>query len=306
MINKISNWKKREGSIKESVWLSEGIRIFRELLEIEPNNKEYKANLAMLLTRSGTDEKLKYINLLKAKDLFEEVLELFPDNAEAIYRLGHISYENHEYETCIDYFTKAIGHSLSDIRLFRAYTTISKANFHVGEDEKSKIYLQKAIEMDKGKNFTSEINEVKTLITQDGHYRKIVRYSDGITQFLSTEDAENLWTDADSDKEAILDLSHLRPSFTGPEDVVRIERKEAEILSYLIDRKNRYVGKEELLTLWEEGEAPELDTIKTYISKIRNKLGNCLPEEMKQTITTKIGHGYRWTCPIPTKIIKQL
>lgn len=58
----IRNWKKREGSIKESVWLNEGIKIYRDLLDQNPNNIDYKAKLAKLLIRSGTDEKLKYVN----------------------------------------------------------------------------------------------------------------------------------------------------------------------------------------------------------------------------------------------------
>nr|WP_263327199.1 winged helix-turn-helix domain-containing protein [Neobacillus sp. Marseille-Q6967] len=306
MSDNIRKWKKREGSIKESVWLKEGIKIYRDLFYQNPSNIEYKANLAKLLTRSGTDEKLKYVNLLDAKMLFEEVVELFLDNAEALYRLGHISYETGDYETCIDYFTKAVRLPLSSIRLFRAFTTISKAYFQLGDDENSKEFLQKAIEMDEEKNFTSEINEVKSLITQDGHYTRSVRYPDGFKQSISTENAEKLWMDAGSEKEALLDLSRFHPSFIGPKDSVRLERKEAEILSYLIDRDYKFVSKEELLNVWEEGETPEPDTIKTYISKIRRKLRKCLPVENKEIITSKRGQGYRWTCSIPTKIINQI
>jgi hypothetical protein len=123
---------------------------------------------------------------------------------------------------------------LSDeIRNWKKRASISKAYFHLSDDGKSQNYLQQAIEMDKEKNFTSEINEVRSLITQDGHLRRLVRYSDGTYQFISVEEAESLGTgaDSDSDGEAILDLSHFRPSFSGPLDVVPFERKEAEILN---------------------------------------------------------------------------
>ena len=229
--DEIRNWKKREGSIKESVWLSQGIRVFRRLLAEDLSSVEYKTDLAKLLIRSGTDEKLKYVNLMTAKDLFEEVVELFPNNGEALYRLGHICYENNEFEQSIEYFTKAVKQSLSEIRLLRAYASISKAYFHLSDDGKSQNYLQQAIEMDKEKNFTSEINEVRSLITQDGHLRRFVRYSDGFNEFLSVEEAERLRINAESDGEAVLDLSHFHPSFSGPLDVVPLERKEAEILN---------------------------------------------------------------------------
>ncbi|OLO26767.1 hypothetical protein BTR23_22030 [Alkalihalophilus pseudofirmus] len=306
MIDEIRNWKKREGSIKESVWLSKGVQFFRRLVDENPKNTEYKTELARLLIRSGTDEKLKYVNLMNAKQLFEEVLELFPNNGEALYRLGHICYENDEFEKSITYFTNAVSQSLSEIRLFRAYCAISKAYYNLGEDEKSKNYLQKAIEVDKENNFTSEINEVRSLITQGGHLRRLVRYSDGINQFLPVEEAEKLRIDADSDGESVLDLSHFHPSFIGPIDGVPLERKEAEILSYLIERDYKFVSTEELLNVWEEGEQPEIGTIRANISRLRRKLRGCLPDDNTEIITSKRGIGYRWMCSIPTKIIKQL
>jgi DNA-binding response OmpR family regulator len=106
--------------------------------------------------------------------------------------------------------------------------------------------------------------------------------------------------------DAELDLSHFRPTFTGPEGKARLERKEAEILCYLIEREQRIVSKEELLNIWEEDEIPELDTIKSYISKIKRKLGTCFPEESGLMIKTKWGQGYQWCCEIHTKIIEIL
>lgn len=299
-------WRNREGSVKESAWLSEGMKIFRRLLEGDPGNLEYKTELARLLTRSGTDEKLKYVNLLNAKELFAEVVELFPNNGEALYRLGHIYYETGEFERCIEFFTKAVGESLSDIRLFRAFATISKAFYHLGEDEMSKDYLEKAIEQDKEHNFTSEINEVRSLITQGGHHRRLVRYADGVSLFITVDQAEALGEETVSEGEAVLDLSHFRPAFTGPVDVRFLERKEAEVLCYLIDRKNKFVSTEELLNVWEEDERPLLSSIRPIISKLRNKVRVCLPEEHNEIIVSKRGIGYRWLCSIPINVIKQL
>jgi DNA-binding response OmpR family regulator len=105
-------------------------------------------------------------------------------------------------------------------------------------------------------------------MTQDGHLRRFVRYSDGINQFITVEDAEKLRIDADSDGEAVLDLSHFHPSFIGPIDVTRLERKEAELLCYLIERDYKFVSKEELLNVWEEGEQPETSTIRANVSRL--------------------------------------
>jgi tetratricopeptide (TPR) repeat protein len=275
-------------------------------LHQNPSDLEGKADLAKLLIRSGTDEKMKYINLMNAQQLFEEVLELFSDNADALYRLGHICYENKEYEKCITYFTRALEQPLSEIRSFRAASTISKAYFSIGDEEKANRFLQKAKEIDKERNFTNEMTELENIITENGIYRRSVRYPDGTYQFITVEDAESLKDETIEDGDAELDLSHAQPTFTGPEDTVRLERKEAEILCYLIERDNRFVGSLELLNVWEEDEEPELGTIKSYISKIRTKVGECLPNDKNEIIKTQRGQGYKWICEIPTKIIKNL
>jgi len=306
MINKIINWKQREGLMNEYQWLSLGIQLYRERLQKDPGDAECMAALAKLLIRSGTDEKMRYMNLIKAQELFSEVLALYQNDAEALYRLGHISYEHGEYENCIHYFLRALDQPLSQIRAFRAFSTASKAYFHLGDEENALAFLEKAEEIDQERNFTTEINETKTLLTQKGTFRRIVTYSDGTSQFITLQEVEQLKGETANDDEAELDVSHFHPTFTGPEAGVRLERKEAEILQYLIERNNRYISREELLNIWEEDDAPELDTIKTYISKIKRKLKECFSEESGPIIHSKRGQGYRWTCKVATKVIKVL
>ncbi|MCA1031175.1 winged helix-turn-helix domain-containing protein [Bacillus timonensis] len=305
MTSQINYWKTREGLMSESVWLSKGISLYKLLLQEHPDNIEAKTELAKLLVRSGTDEKMKYVNLLKAKELFEEVIALFPHNAEALYRLGHISFEEHEYEKSIKYFEEAVELPLSDIRMFRAYSTISKAHFQQRNFEESLSFLNLAKEVDTERNFTLEVSELESLINQDGVRKRLIRYSDGVSDFLTVEQSEQEKSETALNDEAELDLSHFHPTFTGPAGEERLERKEAEILSYLIERDTRYISKEELLVIWDEDEQPEVNTIKSYISKIKTKLRRCFSEDV-ETISTKRGHGYKWTCEVPTKIMKIL
>ncbi|MGG5252243.1 winged helix-turn-helix domain-containing protein [Neobacillus sp. SM06] len=305
-MSEIRNWKNQEGLITESAWLSEGIRIFRKLVNENPENIEYKTDLARLLIRSGSDEKLRYVHLTNAQRLFEEVLELFPHDAEALYRLGHICYEKEKFDKCIAYFLEALEQPLSETRRFRVYSTVSKAYYHICKYDMSHSFLQKSIEADKERNFTNEIEEIKRFITEDGRSRKLVQFADGATLLITTGEVESFKVDAESDHEAVLDLSHFYPTFYGPSDCKRLEPKEAEILRCLIERKNRFVRKEELVNLWEEGEQPQMATIKSYISKIRTKVKACLLEENSEIILGKRGGGYQWTCSVPTNLIKQL
>ncbi|MCM3569314.1 winged helix-turn-helix domain-containing protein [Neobacillus mesonae] len=300
----IRNWKRKEGSMRESAWLESGIRIYQSLLQKYPECTEYKMELAKLLVRCGTDEKLVYVNEMKAAKLFKKVLELFPNHVDALYRMGHVSYETKDYNMCIEYFLRAIKQPLSDIRLLRAYATIAKAFYHLVKDREAYCFLKKAKELDKENNFSSEIKEVEALITQEGYSRRIVHYPDGDIEFVSVDDAEDLQNN-DESYEGTLDLAHLSPTFSGPNDTERLERKQAEVLSYLIE-KNRFVTKEELVMyVWSEDEAPELSSIKSIISKINNQVKKCLPGECGNPIVNKRGHGYKWNS-IDTKIIKVL
>ena len=303
---RIINWRNREGLINERAWLSEGIKLYRELLNEDPEKIEYKTNMAKLLTRSGTDEKLVYVNLMKAKDLFEEVLLLSPSDAEVFYRLGHIYYEIKKYHRCMAHFEVALEGTLSDIRRIRSYITISKAYYHIGDDGEANDYFQKAVEFDSERNFTEEINEVSSLLTSGEKKDKLVRYADGARFFFSDEEVEEMKIKMKD--EAILDLSHFHPTFYGTEDDERLERKEAELLYLLISRDTRYFSKEELIAMiWEgdELDSPQPRSIAPMVSKIKRKLRICLPPDSGDIITNKRGDGYRWTCTTPVNIIKK-
>ncbi|WP_099363677.1 winged helix-turn-helix domain-containing protein [Fredinandcohnia onubensis] len=301
MQDQIMIWRRKQGSLNEAAWLKEGIKLFRGLLQTEPDNTDYKVELAKLLVRSGEDEKLVYVNLVNAKDLFDEVLALFPDDTNALYRMGHIHFDTQDYEKSIEYFTKAIHTSLSKIRLFRAYATMAKAFYKLGDHLEAIRYLDKAIESDEEHNFSSEINEVRALITQKGQQTRAIRYPDGTYMLATIDDVENVQME-NEDNEATLDMAHLRPTFSGPKDVTELQRKEAEVLKYLIE-KGRIVSKEELIQyVWQEDEAPTLSSIKPIISKINRKVKKCLPENTQNPIVNKRGYGYTWSS-IDTKII---
>jgi tetratricopeptide (TPR) repeat protein len=302
MLKEIRNWKRKEGSIRESLWLAEGIRLYRKLVRKHPESTEYKKELAKLLVKSGEDEKLKYVNLMNAKELFDEVLTLFPDDADALYRLGHIYYEIKEYEKCIEYFSKAIHQPLSVVRKFRSFLTMSKAYFHLKDDGEAYRHLEEAKKIDIENNFSSEIKEAEALITQKGYYHRMVRYPDGVYQLISIDVAEELRSDYEGE-ECTLDLSHFRPTFSGSKDIVYLERKEAEILKCLIE-KNEFLKTDKLIEyVWHEDGAPLKGTIRYYISTINSKLKKCLPEEWPRAIINERGKGYKLNSVIETKIL---
>ena len=68
---------------------------------------------------------------------------------------------------------------------------------------------------------------------------------------------------------------------------IELKRKEAEILLYLINRKNEIVSSDELIeNLWDSDKIPVYATIRTYIKNLRRAIGGERIENIK-------GSGYR-------------
>jgi len=68
---------------------------------------------------------------------------------------------------------------------------------------------------------------------------------------------------------------------------IELKRKEAEILLYLINRKNEIVSADELIeNIWKSNKIPAYATIRTYIKNLRRAIGGERIENIK-------GSGYR-------------
>jgi len=72
------------------------------------------------------------------------------------------------------------------------------------------------------------------------------------------------------------------------ENIVNISAKETDLLTYLINNKNRIISTDELLqNLWDYDEMPSGDTIRTYVKHLRQVLG-------KEHIINVRGEGYKF------------
>lgn len=84
-----------------------------------------------------------------------------------------------------------------------------------------------------------------------------------------------------------------------PHRVIRLRKKEFELLSYLIQHRNTPVKKELLLEwMWSIDEMPILSTVDVHIGRLRAKIG----DRKKQVIQTVYGMGYMFKdLPKPLK-----
>ena len=77
-------------------------------------------------------------------------------------------------------------------------------------------------------------------------------------------------------------------SVTSEEKAYNLSQKEAQILEYFIQNRNRVISLDELVSnIWEFDTAPTYATIRTYIKNLRKILG-------KDLLTTLKGVGYKF------------
>lgn len=87
-------------------------------------------------------------------------------------------------------------------------------------------------------------------------------------------------------KDAKLDMKNL--SIIKDEEIIYVPKKEAKIINYFLQNKNRIVYTNELfMNIWSYDNAPSIATIRTYLKNIRKIIG-------AEYFTTIKGSGYRF------------
>ena len=89
----------------ERRWIEEGIDLQRRLMEACPKEVRHKMQLAKLLLQHGRDEKIKYGNRTKALPLFQEALEMNPEDPYPRYHIGYIHFLDKRWEEVVEQFT---------------------------------------------------------------------------------------------------------------------------------------------------------------------------------------------------------
>ena len=83
-----------------------------------------------------------------------------------------------------------------------------------------------------------------------------------------------------------LDMSNL--SIIKEDEVIALPKKEAQIMKYFLQNKNKIIDIDELIiNIWEYDNGPSIATIRTYLKNIRKIIG-------AEHFSTIKGIGYRF------------
>ncbi|MFM1655393.1 winged helix-turn-helix domain-containing protein [Brevibacillus sp. B_LB10_24] len=101
-------WERQEGEIDLFDWWDKGIRLYKQLLRLDPGNERFRVQLANLLLKAGGDLKMRQHHFSQAQRLFRELIKLEPLHALANYRMGFLAYYDQKWSMAVHYFERAL------------------------------------------------------------------------------------------------------------------------------------------------------------------------------------------------------
>ena len=128
---------------------------FKKVLEVDPDNPDVMAKLAMTLVSTASP--------MQGIMMFREVLEKYPENETALYNLGILSMQSRQYDKAVDRFEKLIEVNAGNVQ---AYFYLGVSYFELKQNDKAAEIFNRVKELDNdpaimqaANDYLKEINE---------------------------------------------------------------------------------------------------------------------------------------------------
>lgn len=294
----------------------------REAMSLKHRDKlanDYNRTLALLLVDKGRD--LKLIDGLddKAYMVFEAVLLIDPDNADAHYHQAWLDYFKENVEGAIMHFEVALTQqSLNATLRMRALCKLALLYASLESLDQADSKVREAVSLLSSANLAKD-RELETLVDitvfmieqAHGIMGRITELSkptpylgidiDG-DQVLTSETADE-WLDFINQGFIVLDLRKARAFLNTSKDAIGLNQRESHIISLLMQSKGAVSTRRILESVWNE-EYVQLSVVKTALNRIRKKIGAASDASKDVIVTTKV--GYQWNPKYLWKIIKYI
>jgi len=122
---------------------------------------------------------------------------------------------------------------------------------------------------------------------------------------ITNQDAMKLKDDAMDEKCVVLDLVATDIYIYAQNDAVPLERRQAEILGYLIDQQRKSCSRQKIEeAIWHD-QLVSSSAVKRYISALRKILSQALGrDDIAKNVLVTIGNGYEWRAEIPSYVLR--
>jgi hypothetical protein len=303
------NWLDRDGldeGEERHAWLEEGVELYKQFIQLDKKEPRYSITLSELYLEVGRDEKIRMGNHRRAYETLRLATIHASNKPDAFYHLSFVlAKEKRRWEAVLFYGNEALEKGISGSKRIKLLCNIALGYARLG-------YIAKAFKL---------FEEAKSLDIHQEHEWFIELYSDRMKEnrrepillkaenekrkFVSKADFAKVIDDAMEGKCVVLDLTKEDKFFRAFKDDIRLERKEAEILGYIMDHAMTSCPKKRIEeSIWEDRKV-SASAVKRYITSIRRKLSQAMGrDDIANSVLVTTNNGYEWKADIPSIVLR--
>ncbi|GMB08089.1 winged helix-turn-helix domain-containing protein [Thermolongibacillus altinsuensis] len=304
------DWLDRDGfdeGDERNAWLEEGINLYKQFLQLDPKEPRYAIMLTDLYLQWGRDEKIRRGNYLKAYEILRKATIYSPSKPDAFYHLSFIlASQERKWEAVLFYGKEALEKGIDGSKRIKLLCNVALGYARLGYNQKAMEYIKEACDLDKmgehGWFIELYMDRIKKRVTEP----ILLKEPEEKRKTVSRRDANQVKEDAMEGKCVVLDLAGDEKYFYAYNDTVRLERKEAEILGYLIDHQMTSCPKHRIEeAIWHDRPVGST-AVKRYIASLRRKLSQAMGrDDISENILVTTDEGYEWKADIPSIVLRK-
>ncbi|MFL0363148.1 winged helix-turn-helix domain-containing protein [Pseudobacillus sp. 179-B 2D1 NHS] len=308
LLDREDNWMDREGLDEfqeRNAWLEEGIALYKQFIEIDRKEPRYAIMLADLYLQRGRDEKMRRGNYQSAYSILRKSTIYAPNKPDAFYHLSFImANEERRWEAVLFYGKEALENGLQGVQKLKLLCNMALAYNRVGYPSKAVDYIKKAQELNQSHEHDWFILLYMDKMKKCRNEPILLKSSNGERKAVSKTDYKGIKEQAMDGTCVVLDLSSDEKYFYADHDAIRLERKEAEILGFLMDNQGLSCSKRTIEeAVWLDRQVSST-AVKRYISSLRSKLPRAMSCENIRAVLATAEEGYEWKADIQSYVLR--
>ncbi|MCV9885130.1 helix-turn-helix domain-containing protein [Metabacillus halosaccharovorans] len=303
------NWVESDGldeGEERNAWLEEGVELYKQFIQMDKREPRYSITLSELYLEVGRDEKIKKGNQIRAYETLRLATIHAPNKPDAFYHLSFVlAKEKRRWEAVLFYSNEALEKGITSSRRIKLLCNMALGYARLGYITKSLKLFEEARKLDVHLDHEWFIELYSDRIKENRREPILLKETNEKRKFVSREDYKIVIDDAMDGKCVVLDLTKENKFFRAIKDDIRLERKEAEILGYLMDHSMTSCPKKCIEeSIWDDRKV-SASAVKRYITSIRRKLSQAMGrEDIAESVLITTNDGYQWRSDIPSVVLR--
>ncbi|MCL7748740.1 helix-turn-helix domain-containing protein [Halalkalibacter alkaliphilus] len=304
------DWLNRDGlgeGDERQAWIEEGIDLYKKFLRTNRNESRYSIMLADLYLEWGRDEKIRHGNERRAYDILRKAALHSPKKPDPYYHLSFIlANQDRKWEAALFYGKEALEKGIAGSKKIKLLCNLALGYARLDFNQQSEEYMKETKHLDQAGEHEWFIELYEDKIRENMREPILLKEAESKRRPVSKRDSEKLKDDAMAGNCVVVDLAGDVKYFYGFQDTVRLERREAEVLGFLMDHNAQVCSKAKIENgVWLDQEVAA-STIKKYITNIRKKLSKAMNrEDIKEQVLITTDDGYMWKADIASFVLRR-